>query len=34
MSHYDGTFALRGILGAITEDVDLVHGSKWLEKLF
>lgn len=28
------TFALRGILGAITQDVDLMHCSKRLEKLF
>lgn len=28
------TFALRGILGAIAKDVDLVHGSKGLKELF
>lgn len=28
------TFALRGILGAIPEDVDLVHGAEGLKKLF
>lgn len=27
------TFALRGVLGAVTEDVDLVHGSKGLKQL-
>lgn len=30
----DLTFALRGILGAIAKDVDLVHGSKGLKELF
>lgn len=28
------TFALRGVLGAIAEDVDLMHGSEGLEELF
>ena len=27
------TFALRGVLGAVAEDVDLVHGSKGLKQL-
>lgn len=27
------TFALRGGLGAVPEDVDLVHGSVWLKEL-